>query len=61
MGGYPFDVLFVDVLSMTETHDYTQEGAGDDKLLVFVDSLSRWIELCPFTARPHLSRYCTPS
>ena len=48
VGQYPFDVLFADILSMTETHDYDKDtGAGASKLLVFVDSLSRWVEAIP--------------
>ena len=48
VGQYPFDILFADILSMTETHDYDKEtGKGASKLLVFVDSLSRWVEAIP--------------
>ena len=53
VGHYPFDVLYADILSMTKTHDYDEKtGAGASKLLVFVDSLSRWVEAIPFHKDP---------
>ena len=51
-GHYPFDTLYVDVLDMAKTHDFKAGGAGFDKLLVFVDSLTRWVEAVPFNGDP---------
>jgi hypothetical protein len=53
VGSYPFDRVFVDVLSMAHTHDYVKGSTGYSKLLVFVDSLSRWIEAVPFNGSPN--------
>ena len=53
VGRYPFDVLYADILSMTETHDYDKEAAtGSSKLVVFSDSLSRWVEAIPVHKDP---------
>jgi len=52
IGSYPFDLLFCDIVDMDQTHDYTPEGAGYDKLIVFVDSLSRWVEAVPCHGSP---------
>jgi hypothetical protein len=52
VGSYPFDRVFVDVLSMAITHDYVKGSTGYSKLLVFIDSLSRWIEAVPFNDVP---------
>jgi hypothetical protein len=52
VGSYPFDRVFVDVLSMAKTHDYVKGSTGYSKLLVFIDSLSRWIEAVPFNDVP---------
>ena len=53
VGHYPFDVLYADILSMTKTHDYDEEkGTGASKLIVFVDSLSRWVEAIPLHKDP---------
>ena len=52
VGAYPFDLLYVDVLTMAPTHDYVKGEKGYDKLLVFVDSLSRWVEAMPFNGEP---------
>ena len=46
-GSYPFDNLTVDVVEMGITTD-----GKFDKLLVFADSLSRWIEAVPFLGDP---------
>ena len=53
VGSYPFDVVFCDVLFEAQTIDYVKGGAGYDKLLVFIDSLSRWIEAEPFNGDPN--------
>ena len=52
LGRYPFDVLYCDVLSMAPTHDYVKGKSGYDKLLIYVDSLSRWVEAIPFNGDP---------
>ena len=52
VGSYPFDRVFVDVVSMAPTHDYIKGERGYSKLLVFVDSLSRWNEATPFNTDP---------
>jgi hypothetical protein len=46
LGTYPFDVVYCDVLSMAPTIDYDASlGKGYAKLIVFIDSLSRWVEV----------------
>ena len=52
IGRYPFDILYTDILDLKKTHDYTPEGAGHRKLVVFVDSLSRWVEAIPVHKDP---------
>jgi hypothetical protein len=52
LGHYPFDLLYVDVLDLAPTHDYVTGEAGYSKLLVFVDSLTRWVEAVPFNGDP---------
>ena len=53
LGRYPFDLLYTDVLSMEESYDYNKEkGTGASKLLVFADSLSRWVEAIPLHKDP---------
>ena len=52
IGSYPFDLLYCDILSMAPTHDYVKGEKGYDKLLVFVDSLTRWVEAIPFNGDP---------
>ena len=47
LGSYPFDDLTVDIVTMGITHD-----GQYDKLLVFADSLSRWVEAVPFLGDP---------
>jgi hypothetical protein len=47
LGSYPFDNLTVDIVTMGITHD-----GQYDKLLVFADSLSRWVEAVPFLGDP---------
>ena len=53
VGSYPFDLLFCDVVDMEKTGDWDEEkGTGYNKLVVFVDSLSRWVEAVPFHGAP---------
>jgi phosphopantetheine adenylyltransferase len=52
VGTYPFDVVSCDILSMAPTHDFVKEQTGFDKLVVFVDSLTRWIEAQPVNGDP---------
>ena len=53
IGQYPFDVCFADILDMDDTHDYdSSKGTGYRKLLVFVDSLTRWVEAIPLHKDP---------
>mmetsp|Transcript_28760 Transcript_28760/g.88161 ORF Transcript_28760/g.88161 Transcript_28760/m.88161 type:complete len:771 (-) Transcript_28760:1052-3364(-) len=52
VGAYPFDIVFCDVVSMAPTHDFIKGSRGFDKLLVFVDSLTRWIEAAPHNGDP---------
>ena len=52
VGTYPFDLLFCDIVDMEETHDYDDKGKGYSKLIVFVDSLSRWVEAVPCHGAP---------
>jgi hypothetical protein len=52
LGHYPFDLLYVDMLDMAPTHDFESGVLGYDKLLVFVDSLTRWVEAIPFNGDP---------
>ena len=53
LGSYPFDVLYTDILSMAATHDYDKDsGTGATKLIIFVDSLSRWVEAIPLHSDP---------
>jgi hypothetical protein len=53
LGHYPFDVLYADILDMADTHNYDKEKAlGFRKLIVFVDSLSRWVEAVPLHTDP---------
>ena len=47
MGRYPFDVVYADILDMADTHDYVEGKSGYRKLVVYVDSLSRWVEAVP--------------
>ena len=46
-GAYPFDIVVCDMCSMTLSHD-----GRYDKLLVFADSLTRWVEAVPFLGDP---------
>ena len=57
VGRYPFDILYTDVLDLTSTHDYTPEGAGYRKLVVFADSLSRWVEAVPTHREPTAAEF----
>ena len=57
VGRYPFDILYTDVLDLADTHDYTPEGAGYRKLVVFADSLSRWVEAVPVHKEPTAAEF----
>ena len=46
VGLYPFELLIADVLSMRETED------GYKKVLIYADSLTRWIEAIPLKKDP---------
>jgi hypothetical protein len=52
IGTYPFDVVYCDILSLAPTHDFVKGKSGYDKLVVFVDSLTRWIEAQPVNGDP---------
>ena len=52
VGSYPFDLLVCDILDMEKTADYTPEGNGYSKVVVFVDSLSKWVEAIPVHHAP---------
>ena len=53
VGRYPFDVLYTDILDMVDSHDYDRtKGTGARKLVVFIDSLSRWVEAIPVLTDP---------
>jgi hypothetical protein len=45
-------VVYCDILSMAPTHDFVKGQTGFDKLVVFVDSLTRWIEAQPVNGDP---------
>ena len=46
LGKYPFDLIVCDVLSMCESRN------GFTKLVLFIDSLTRWIEAIPVRGEP---------
>ena len=50
VGAYPFDCLVVDVLDMSSKLGTTDRG--NTKLVVFADSLSRWVEAIPVPSDP---------
>ena len=50
VGTYPFDCLVCDVLDMTSHLGATPRG--HTKLVVFADSLSRWVEAIPVSSDP---------
>ena len=53
IGRYPFDLLYADILDMSNTSDYdAKTGKGARKLIVFADSLSRWVEAVPLHKDP---------
>ena len=52
VGRYPFDIVYADILDMAETHDYKKGSTGFRKLIVFADSLSRWVEAIPVHQDP---------
>ena len=49
VGQYPFELMITDILSMRKSHD------GFTKVLIFADSLTRWIEAIPFRHDPSSS------
>ena len=57
VGRFPFDIIYTDVLDLANTHDYTPEGAGHRKLVVFADSLSRWVEAVPLHKDPTAAEF----
>ena len=46
VGLYPFELLVADILSMRETED------GYTKVLIFADSMTRWVEAIPLKKDP---------
>ena len=50
VGTYPFDCLVCDILDMSSHLGKTL--AGNTKLVVFADSLSRWVEAIPVSGDP---------
>ena len=53
VGRYSFDKLYCDILDMADTHDYDAAAkTGARKLIIFVDSLSRWVEAIPLHSDP---------
>ena len=52
LGSYPFDIMLCDVLSVTPTKGFVKGEKGYDKLLIFMDSLTRWVEAIPFNGDP---------
>lgn len=52
VGTYPFDIVYCDILSLAQTHDFVRGKSGYDKLVVFVDSLTRWVEAKPVNGDP---------
>ena len=48
VGAYPFDSVVCDITAMTMSND-----GRFDKLMVFADSLSRWVEAIPMQRRSH--------
>lgn len=50
MGTYPFDCLVCDILDMSSHLGKT--ARGNTKLVVFADSLSRWVEAIPVSGDP---------
>jgi hypothetical protein len=48
IGDCPFDTVLVDVLSM----DDHPTKRGNKKVLIFMDSLTRWVEAAPLTGEP---------
>jgi hypothetical protein len=53
IGSYPFDLLYCDVVDMAPTWDYdSKTKSGFSKLIVFVDSLSHWVEAIPMHGDP---------
>ena len=55
IGKYPFDLCTVDLVDMV--HAGLGSTDGYKKCLVFVDSLSRWVEAIPLKAEPTAIEY----
>lgn len=47
VGSYPFDSVICDICDMVESHD-----GRFSKIIVFADSLSRWVEVIPWGSDP---------
>jgi hypothetical protein len=47
IGAYPFDIVVTDILDLVETHD-----GKYDKVVFFMDTLSRWVEAVPCHGSP---------
>lgn len=59
IGSYPSDLWYVDIVDMADTVDSDQASKAPDgekgaftKMVVFVDSLSRWVEAVPCRGDP---------
>ena len=53
IGSYPFDLVYCDVADMAKTHDYDAiKKTGYAKVVIFIDSLSHWVEAVPFHTDP---------
>ena len=55
LGKYPFDLVTVDLVDMVYTHLGSTKGYR--KCLVFVDSLSRWVEAVALKSEPTAEEY----
>ena len=55
LGKYPFDLVTVDLVDMVHTH--VGSAKGFRKCLVFVDSLSRWVEAVALKTDPTAEEY----
>ena len=55
IGSYPFDLVTVDLVDMV--YAKLESSKGYCKCLIFVDSLSRWVEAIPLKADPTAEEY----
>ena len=55
IGSYPFDLVTVDLVDMV--YAKMESSKGYCKCLIFVDSLSRWVEAIPLKADPTAEEY----